>query len=50
MAQVSVFLGIDVSKDGLDVAVLPSGECFRFVNDRAGLRALVARCAGSGPG
>jgi transposase len=42
MAHQSVVVGIDVSKDILDVALLPSGECLQFSNDRSGLRALVS--------
>lgn len=38
-----VFIGIDVSKDRLDVAVLPSGESFAVARDAAGLDALAAR-------
>jgi transposase len=36
------FAGIDVSKDHLDLAVLPSGPARRFTNDEAGRAALVA--------
>lgn len=36
-------VGIDVSKDRLDVAVLPSGEAFAVARDAAGLDALAAR-------
>lgn len=36
-------VGIDVSKDRLDVAVLPSGEAFAVTRDAAGLDALTAR-------
>jgi transposase len=36
-------IGIDVSKDRLDVAVHPSGEHFALARDAAGLDALVAR-------
>ena len=43
MAQSEVFVGIDVSKDWLDVAVLPTGECFRVGNDRKGRDDLVKR-------
>lgn len=38
-----VFIGIDVSKDRLDVAVLPSGEAFATSRDAAGLDDLLAR-------
>jgi transposase len=34
------FVGIDVSKDMLDVCVLPTGEFFRIRNDSAGIAAL----------
>jgi transposase len=38
-------VGIDVSKDELDVHVLPSGEHFRVSRDEAGLKALAKRLA-----
>jgi transposase len=38
-----VFVGIDVSKDRLDVAVRPSGEEFSATNDEAGIADLVSR-------
>jgi transposase len=37
------YVGIDVSKHRLDVAVLPSGEAFAVGRDAAGLDALAAR-------
>lgn len=43
MAQQSVFVGIDVSKARLDVAVLPAGEAFHVGNDREGRAELVRR-------
>jgi transposase len=36
-------VGIDVSKDWLDVHVLPSGEAFRIGNDHAGMDELINR-------
>lgn len=39
----ATFVGIDVSKDRLDVAVLPSGELFVVSRDAAGLDALLKR-------
>jgi transposase len=36
-------VGIDVSKERLDVAVLPSSEAFAVIRDAAGLDALAAR-------
>jgi transposase len=36
-------VGIDVSKDWLDVHVLPADERLRVINDRAGFRQL-KRC------
>jgi transposase len=39
---VATFVGIDVSKDKLDVCVLPGGECLQFVNDSPGRGKLVA--------
>lgn len=41
----TIFVGIDVSKDRLDVAVLPGGEVFVVARDAAGLDALAARLA-----
>ena len=38
----AIFIGIDVSKDRLDVAVLPSGEFFTTGRDAAGLDTLLA--------
>ena len=38
-----VFVGIDVSKDALDVAVRPAAPGWRATNDDAGIHALVRR-------
>lgn len=38
-----VFVGIDVSKSRLDVAVRPTGEVWQFTNDEAGFATLVDR-------
>jgi transposase len=38
-----VYVGIDVSKTELVVAVRPSGESFTLAYDRAGLKQLVGR-------
>ena len=43
MAQDKLFVGIDVSKAWLDVAVWPSGEAFRVSNDREGRAELIRR-------
>jgi transposase len=43
MAQSEVFVGVDVSKDWLDVAVWPSREAWRVANDRAGRSELMRR-------
>jgi hypothetical protein len=45
----AVFVGIDVSKGTLDVALLPSGESFRVGNDQGGISALVERLSGVQP-
>jgi transposase len=39
----SVVVGIDVSKDRLDIAILPGGGAFTLARDADGLEALVAR-------
>jgi transposase len=44
-----VYVGIDVSKDWLDVHVAPAGEDWRVTRDSAGLDALVGRIGGLGP-
>lgn len=43
------FVGIDVSKAHLDVALLPQATTFRVANDDAGWATLVARIAGETP-
>ena len=43
MPQVSVFVGIDVAKDHLDIAVFPTGETFRVDNERQARADLVKR-------
>jgi transposase len=43
MAQTLTFIGIDVSKAHLDVAVRPAGTASRLTNDPVGLAALVER-------
>ncbi|HZB56713.1 MAG TPA: IS110 family transposase [Reyranella sp.] len=44
-----IIVGIDVSKDRLDVHVLPSGEAFWVGNDHAGVEDLVRRLAALSP-
>jgi transposase len=44
-----ITVGIDVSKDRLDVAVRPSGEVFAVARNGAGLEELCARLRGVGP-
>jgi len=45
----ATFVGVDVAKERLDVAVRPSGEHWSVSNDDAGVAALVARLAPLGP-
>jgi transposase len=45
----ATFVGIDVSKDHLDVSVRPTGEAARLGNDEPGVAAAVARVAAAGP-
>lgn len=45
MANSESFIGIDVSKSNLDVAVRPTEERWRCANDEAGIAALVERLA-----
>ena len=44
-----VFVGIDVSKDRLDVCVQPSGEAFAVARDEDGIKALTDRLRGAPP-
>ena len=44
----AIVVGIDVSKDRLDVHVAPGGEAFFVSNDTAGAEALAVRLAGLG--
>ena len=43
MAQIQPYVGIDISKDRLDIHIHPTGEAFSLAYDRAGLRKLLAR-------
>ncbi|HEX5500574.1 MAG TPA: IS110 family transposase [Thermomicrobiales bacterium] len=43
------FVGIDVSRDWLDVAIRPSGDGWRVANDATGIAALVADVAALSP-
>jgi len=49
MGGVAVFVGIDVAKANLDVAVRPSGQHWRVTNTEAGIADLVQRLAGLAP-
>jgi transposase len=44
-----MFVGIDVSKAQLDVAVLPDAECWEVRNEEAGIATLVERLRASAP-
>ncbi len=44
-----MFVGIDVSKDRLDVHVRPSGDAFAVMHDGEGITALIERLAAIGP-
>jgi transposase len=43
MPRKELFVGIDVAKDVLDVAVRPTGDAWQVTNDEAGINALVER-------
>jgi transposase len=40
----NVFAGVDVSKDTLDLFVLPHGLIMTFANDAKGIRAIIREC------
>ena len=44
-----MFVGIDVSKAQLDMAVLPGAECWQGANTEQGVAALRARLKQLGP-
>ncbi len=44
-----VFCGIDVSKDHLDIALLPSGESWSVANDAAGIQLLLGKLGDVSP-
>src|SRR5947209_3719670 len=50
MDKGAVIVGIDVSKDRLDVHVLPTDEAFAVARDGEGLSELVARLKALSPG
>ena len=43
MAEIQPYVGIDISKDRLDIHIHPTGEAFSLAYDQAGLRALLRR-------
>src|SRR5262249_6381261 len=45
MASLTLFVGIDVAKDTLDVAVRPTAETWQVDNEAVGINALVAQLA-----
>ena len=45
MESPEIFVGIDVSKAQLDIALRPTGEKQSFANDKVGIKALVKRLA-----
>jgi len=49
LMKAEIFVGIDVSKDHLDIAVRPSGEAWREVHDQAGITRLIDRLESLGP-
>ena len=49
MEVVPIFVGIDVSKARLDVAIVPSGERESVVNDESGITSLIKRLVGLNP-
>lgn len=50
MESTPSFVGIDVAKDWLDVAVRPTGAAWRSAHDEAGIAEVVARLQGLSPG
>jgi len=49
MSSLTLFVGIDVSKDTLDVAVRPTAETWQVANEAAGISTLVTQLASMAP-
>lgn len=49
LSAVPIHVGVDVSKDRLDVHVRPSGQVFAFSRDSAGVDQLMDRSRALGP-
>lgn len=49
MVEDRMFIGIDVSKDRLDIHIRPSGDAFGIMHDAEGISALVERLRGLRP-
>ena len=49
MSSLTLFVGIDVSKDTLDVAVRPTAEAWQVANAAAEISTLVAQLAAMAP-
>lgn len=49
MGNQGVFVGVDVSKKRLDVAIRPTGEILSFEHDEAGIKALTQRLVAEAP-
>lgn len=43
MSRAAVFVGLDVAKASLDLAVRPTGETWSVANEEAGVAQLVTR-------
>ena len=43
MTVTPTYVGIDVAKNRLDIAMRPSGECQQVGNDERGIRYVVSR-------
>jgi transposase len=46
MKEPKIYIGIDVSKAGLDIALHPSGESWHLTNSRRGIHTLIRRLQG----
>ena len=47
--ETKVFVGVDVCKDSLDVAIGPGKEIITFTNDQKGVEALIKKLSRIGP-
>ncbi len=49
MDKEKVYIGVDISKDSLDIAAYPTGQIWQYKNSKGGIAKAVAKFQGLGP-